>query len=117
MTDRKRIKRFIRVWIIIIVAIALLGYASFQAKNFVKGPTISVDYPKNGETVSETLLIVTGTAKNLSFITLNGNKIFTDEAGVFKEKILLSPGYNIVTIWAQDRFGRTTEKQLQITQK
>ncbi len=112
MTDRKRIKRFIRIWIIIGVLTIHLGYAAFQAQTFVKGPRINVDAPQNGQTVVSPLLNVRGSAQNLSFITLNGNKIFTDEQGMFDESILLSPGYNIVTLWAQDRFGRTTEKTI-----
>lgn len=117
MTDRKRVKRFIQIWTIIAVAIILLGYAGFQSKNFVKGPTVEIESLSDGETMNQALINVKGVAKNLSFITLNGNKIFTDEAGIFNEKIILSPGYNIVTLWAQDRFGRTTEKRLQIIYK
>lgn len=115
MTDRKRMKRFIKIWMAAGAATIIIGYAAFQAANFVRGPEITVDSPQDGASVREALLEIRGTAHNLSYLTLNGDKIFTDEAGSWSEKTLLSPGYNIVTLRAQDRFNRTTEKQLHIT--
>lgn len=117
MTDRKRITRNVKIWIVAIALLIVGGYATFQARNFVEGPLISVESPHNGIAVSEALIEIKGTAKNLSYLTLNGDKIFTDESGAFSEKTLLSPGYNIVTLRAQDRFGRTAETRLQITYK
>lgn len=115
MTDRKRITSFIKVWVAIGAILIILGYAAFQAKNLVKGPAIAVESPKDGESFSNGLIEIRGEAKNLSYLTLNGDKIFTDEKGAFDERILLSPGYNVVTLKAQDRFGRATEERLQVT--
>ncbi len=97
------------------MATVLLGYGAFQAKNFVQGPTVRIESPRDGVAVHDSFIEIRGTAKNVSYLTLNGDKIFTDEAGTFTESRLLSPGYNIVTIGAKDRFGRTSTETLHIT--
>ncbi len=40
-----------------------------------------------------------------------------DEKGNFKEEILLSSGYNAITIKASDKFGRNTEKIIEVIYK
>jgi hypothetical protein len=45
---------------------------------------------------------------------LNGRPIFIDLEGRFFEKLLLSPGYNIIELTAKDTQGRAIEKHLEI---
>lgn len=117
MTDRRKVKLLIKTWVLSGIVILILGYAVFAARDFVKGPSITIESPQNGTTSTESLIDIHGSVKNISFLTLNGNKIFTDEAGVFTEQVLLSYGYNIMTLEAKDRFGRTVEKTLQLIYK
>jgi hypothetical protein len=51
---------------------------------------------------------VTGTAKNIVKLTLNGREIHTNETGDFTHELVLENGYTILTLAAQDRFGRAT---------
>ena len=54
----------------------------------------------------------------MSFISMNEKPIFVDEGGLFEEKLLLSPGSNIIEIKAKDRFKKKLLKQLKfITSK
>jgi len=117
MTDRKRVKGFLKISLIILVVVIIGGYTMFRAKTITEGPNISVTEPINGSTVLNPLVKIIGTAKNISFINLNGAQIFTDESGNFSEEILLSNGYNIITLEAEDRFGRKTETSLKIIYK
>ena len=56
-------------------------------------------------------------AKNIKDISLNDRKIFIDEQGNFKEQLLLSYGYNVFKIKANDKFGRSVEKIVEIIYK
>jgi hypothetical protein len=103
-------------------AIVLLGaviviYSLFQGSKLLTGPVIEVKTPQNGETFSQTLIEVTGNARNISYINLNDRPIFTDKDGNFKEKLLLSPGYNIIKLDAKDKFKKYTEKKLEVILK
>jgi hypothetical protein len=117
MTDRRKVKLLVRIWIAIGAISLIVGYGAFRAKSLVEGPDIGITSPLNGATSTESLITLEGYAKNISFLTLNGNKIFTNESGMFTEKVLLSYGYNIMTLEAKDRFGRTTSKTLQLIYK
>lgn len=100
--------------VVIVVVLVVAGYALYQIKDIVLGPRITVLSPPNGTLFSEPLVEIRGTATNVSHITLNDLPIFTDSDGAFKEKLLLSEGYNIIEISAKDRFGRNTEKILEL---
>lgn len=115
MTDRRKVKRMLKVWIAVTAIVIVVGYGAFKAKNLAEGPRLEVSSPTNGYTSRTALVEIKGTAENISFLTLNGAKIFTDESGAYDESILLSPGYNVVTLEAKDRFGRTVTRELQLT--
>ena len=117
MTDRRRVKRLVKIWISLGVIAIILGYGAFKAKDLAQGPRLTISSPAEGQSFREALVSVSGTAENASFLTLNGNKIFTDESGRYSEKVLLSNGYNTMTVEAQDRFGRKVTRSLQLILK
>lgn len=92
-------------------------YSLFQAQKLINGPKIEVFSPQNGATYSQTLIEVEGRATNIAYLNMNDKPIFTDKNGYFKEKFLLSPGYNVIKLDAQDKFKKYTEKRLQIILK
>lgn len=92
----------------------ILGYTYFQMQSLVTGPIITVLEPQNGAVVTSSHIEIKGTTKNISSINLNDRLIFIDESGAFKEKLLLSPGYNIITLRAEDKFGRNTKDTLEL---
>jgi len=57
---------------------------------------------------------VTGNAKNAINLALNGREISIDKSGNFKETIALLSGYNIINITVKDKFGYVDEKNYQI---
>ena len=100
-----------------LLGLIIVGYSLFQAQKLIYGPIIDVYTPENGATYNQTLIEIEGRAKNISHINLNDRPIFTDKTGYFKEKILLSPGYNIIKLSAEDKFNKYTEKKLEIILK
>ncbi len=95
----------------------IISYSVFQASKIIMGPKINLTSPENGMTFSNALIEIEGTAKNISYLNLNGRPIFTDKNGRFNEKFLLSPGYNIIKLDARDKFKNYTEKTLELVLK
>ncbi len=95
----------------------IVGYSIFQAWKLISGPIIDIYTPQNGATYSQTLIEIEGRARNISYLNLNDRPIFTNKNGYFKEKLLLSPGYNIIKLDAKDKFKNYTEKRLEIILK
>lgn len=95
----------------------VFGYGYYRARDFLNGPVVEITSPKNGQLLASALIDVTGISKNISFLNLNGRKIFTDESGAWHEKLLASPGYNRIEVAAKDRFGRDVTKTLEVVLK
>jgi len=110
-------KTIIKVIIGFILFIIIAGYSYYEGRDFLAGPNIEITSPRNGEVTSKSLLNIQGTTKNISKLLLNDRQIFTDEEGNFNEELLLSLGYNIIEIKAEDRFERETKKTLEIIYK
>jgi|SRR3989344_1265235 len=100
------IRTYIKIAAVALFVIALLSYTSYQSRFLITGPRIKVETPENGMASDKNLVYVSGTASNVSFIYLNDRQIFTDEEGNFREILLASPGYNIMTLRAKDTLGR-----------
>lgn len=92
----------------IVCLIALASwYVHFQARFFLEGPVIVLN-DTHGIVHHETTIPITGTARNIVKLTLNGKEIHTNGAGEFTETLRLENGYTIMTMKAWDRFGRET---------
>ena len=94
----------VKVAVSVVVVGALLWYAAFQARGLIIGPTLALaDTAVTHHTRTVTL---TGTARNITALTLNDRPIFTDDHGTFREQLVLENGYTILTLRARDRYGR-----------
>ena len=112
--SRRETKFYLKAIIITVFLIILFGYGIFEVWNYATGPKIFVTSPPNGSVVSESLITIIGQGKNTKQITLNDRPIVTDETGRFSENILLSYGYNVLELKAEDRFGKKTEERLSL---
>ena len=112
MTDRRKVRRLVTIWTATLAVALIVGYGAYRAKAFAEGPKIEIESPLHGASLSAAVVEISGTAKNISFLSLNGAKIFTDESGAWKERIALSKGYNTVTVSADDRFGSKFSKTI-----
>ena len=95
----------------------MVGYTLYEIHKVVFGPKITILSPENGSLATSSEIEIIGTTKNIQDISMNDRKIFIDEQGNFKEEMLLSYGYNIITLKANDKFGKNTEKELEIIYK
>ncbi|PIR84832.1 hypothetical protein COU16_00385 [Candidatus Kaiserbacteria bacterium CG10_big_fil_rev_8_21_14_0_10_47_16] len=101
------LSKYIRIGGIILLIGLAIWYAHFQARSLLAGPQIFLDTPV--QTVQGNQIIpVRGHAENITKITLNGTTIHTDESGYFNTLLTLPAGYTIMTIHAEDRYGRET---------
>ena len=108
---------YFRLVLLILLFLSIGGYGLFQMRNLILGPVITLSTPSNGAAVSDSLIPIVGSTKNIAFISLNDRAIFIDEEGYFNEQVLLSYGYNILTLKARDKFGRETIKTLELIYK
>ncbi|MEA2112609.1 MAG: hypothetical protein U9P50_01380 [Patescibacteria group bacterium] len=106
--------KLIKIILASLIVISVLSYTYYQTKDYLKGPILELDSPKNNSTHHQNSVAIEGHAKNISFISMNGRQIFTDQSGRFSEEVILSKGINIIDIFAKDKFERENEKILNL---
>jgi len=100
--------------IALIFFLCVVGYGVFELRGVLSGPRLTILEPDEWSVSTSSLIIIRGTAPQMSKLALNGRQIFTDEKGSFVEELLLPDGYSILELVATDRLNRTVTKQLHI---
>ncbi|NCN08135.1 hypothetical protein GW944_01005 [Candidatus Parcubacteria bacterium] len=101
----------------ILIFVLLAIYAMYQARFLILGPSVTITSHEDGAVVSGPLITLEGLAKNISWISLNGRQIFTNEKGFWSEKLIVATGTSIMTVRVKDRLGRESEDEIRIILK
>ena len=105
----------IRRFIIFLSFFLIILYGIFNARNLILGPSIEIFTPPSAETETlNNIITLKGKVENMTFLSLNERLIFADTNGIFEEQLLLSPGFNIITIKARDRFKKEAQKTIKV---
>lgn len=106
-----------KFFLIIVSVLLLISYGIFNARNLIMGPKVLIFNPAENSETNENTVEIKGQAKNVAFISLNEKPISIDTEGFFSEKLLLSPGSNIIEIKAKDRFKKEILKIIKVYYK
>lgn len=111
MFSRKLIIKILTILGILIV----VGYSFFALKDVLRGPRINIIAPQSGYATTTQMIIVSGKVLRGNLFFINNATTTIDLDGNFSEQLLLSSGYNIMTLEAYDRYKRTSTKTIEIT--
>ncbi len=107
----------IKFFVVILSVLFLISYGVFNARSLITGPVIEIFSPATETETMENVITIRGRAINMIFISVNEKPIFVDKEGLFEEKLLLSPGSNIIEIRAKDRFKKEVLETIKIYYK
>lgn len=92
-----------------VFAFTVVSYGVYRFYPYMRGVELSVNNIHTGDTVTTPTLTLSGTAPRAHTLEINNSPISIDKQGNFSEPILLPDGYNIVTVSAEDAFGKSSE--------
>lgn len=98
-----------------IVAILVIIFLGSRVYGIIMGPQIVVHTPTPWQEISEGWVEVSGTIKYVSSAKINGRTLSLHTDNSFTEIIAVVPGYTILEITAQDRFGHENSVSIPIT--
>ncbi|OGI73794.1 hypothetical protein A3D42_03190 [Candidatus Nomurabacteria bacterium RIFCSPHIGHO2_02_FULL_41_18] len=107
-------KKILKILSFLAVLVLMVAYSFWGARDIIFGVKIKDVGIIRGEGEESNIVKITGRAKNAKMIILNGREISIDQAGNWSETLVLLSGYNIITVWAEDKFGYEDEKNYQI---
>ncbi|MCF7831805.1 MAG: hypothetical protein K9M36_02900 [Candidatus Pacebacteria bacterium] len=113
--SKKPIWSYISLGIGGIVAILVVIFLSSRVYGIIMGPQIVVDTPTPWQEITEGWVEVSGTIKYVSSAKINGRTLVLHTDNSFQETIAVVPGYTILEITAQDRFGHENSVSIPIT--
>ena len=88
----------------------ILAYIAVQFVPLVFAPQVVITSPiGNNIIVNSKNIFVEGNVKSTHSLTLNGDKVYIGENGVFKESLELREGINTVALEAKSIFGRSKQ--------
>lgn len=108
------IKHYITYTLVALILVVIGGYTLFQFRHIMEGPQITITNKKSGEIVTESVFTLEGSTRNLKKVEINGRQTFIDESGAFTDIILLSNGYNVITISGEDKFHHKITEKLEL---
>lgn len=96
--------------ILILFTFLVIGtYLAFQYGSFLFGPKLEVASPKEGLTISENVVQVSGKTDPYASLFINNDEVSLSISGEFKKSLYLFSGEQKVTIVAKNRFGKETK--------
>lgn len=102
---------------IIVLFSGILVFAYIKTRPIWHGVDIVLKDIRNGQKFESPSVTLNGRAKRATELRINGRAISIDENGYFTEKILIPPGYSIITAEAKDKFGNYTVESREVYNK
>lgn len=100
-----------------VVIIAFLFFIVYQLSFAVRGPSLVVDFPRDGMIVDTAEIVVRGLVDDSdTVVTINGEKINLQNGKIY-ETVRLNLGLNIVRISATNKFKKNSFTERQIIRK
>jgi len=96
---------------------AVLFFIGWQIKILTAPPVLTVKSPAENLNVTEDFVYVEGQTDREADLYVNDVKIGTDDNGVFKERVSLQDGVNILTIKAKNKMDREVSIERKISAK
>jgi hypothetical protein len=89
-----------------VVLLIILGYSLFVASPYLLGPSLTLQVPRPGETITSPTVTITGQTTRVSYLSIDDQAVPLAEDGSFTVERAYPPGYTVIVIRARDRFGR-----------
>ncbi len=94
-----------------LLILSIIGYYFWhQLSSFYSEPYLFVSSPFADEVTNNSETVVSGETEIGIILKINGEDVFVDEEGYFRENIMLQPGKNVLIIEAVNRFDKTAEE-------
>jgi len=94
-------------YLTIAIFFILAGYGCVEAWPLMRGPSLSIDSPRDNAPFPGGIVAVRGNAVRVATLTLDGAPVLHEENGNFSSTLTFPRGGSLLTFTATDRFGRT----------
>jgi transcriptional regulator with XRE-family HTH domain len=95
--------------------IGIIWYFYIETGKFSEDPRLLISKPLSNVIVKDNFTEIIGVTDIGNQVVINGQQIFVDEKGGFREKISLKSGMNELVIKSVNKFNKEVEKKIRIS--
>lgn len=106
--------RFIVVIGIILVLGAIFTYIAISVRQFTSPPNLEISAPSSDQVIKEDKVEIIGKTDEGSTIMINGQNVFIDEVGNFRQEVKLQPGLNTFEIRSINQLKKENVKIVKV---
>lgn len=99
---------------VVVLALSGFWYLYQEFRSFTAEPRLTLVTPSDGATVNGSEIDLVGLTDRGAEVWVNGQTVFVSAEGEFRERLVLRPGLNTVTITAENRFGKQAQTSVAI---
>jgi hypothetical protein len=108
------LKKTFNVFLILGLFLFIGIYTALNTKFLVRGVALEIYGIEDGKVYEVGYLDIEGNARRSVQLLINGRDVSVSQDGDFHDVLVLLPGYNIITVTAEDRFGKITKKTFEV---
>lgn len=101
--------------LLLAVVLALFAYLLFQYRGAIWNPGLTISSPKEAETATSRMVMVSGKADPNTTVTINNLPAYVTPDGSFSKEIPVFPGAVTFVVKAMNTFGKITVMERHIT--
>ncbi|MEK7447462.1 MAG: helix-turn-helix domain-containing protein [Patescibacteria group bacterium] len=98
-----------------LLVFAVLFFIGWQIKILTAPPSLTIKSPADNLNVTEDYVYVEGQTDREAELSINDVKVGTDDSGIFKERVSLQDGVNILKIKAKNKMDREVSIERKIS--
>jgi transcriptional regulator with XRE-family HTH domain len=106
--------KILTVAFVIVLVMASVGYLIWQIYSVSAAPELTVTYPSADLTIGTQSMLLRGVTQPGARVFVNAQAIRVDENGEFKEVLNFVEGNNLVTVRAENKFGKSSTVQRRV---
>jgi hypothetical protein len=114
MIEPYDIRKKIELILVATLLLIALIYGGLKAYPLLRGPSIVIYSPHDGDSVASTTFEVSGVVGRVRELTIQGRPVPIDTEGRFREILVAMSPYTILTVTATDFYGKTVTRVLRV---
>lgn len=97
-----------------LIALLCFAYLGYYLYGVISPPFLIVASPPEDFLTADSFVVITGLTEEGANVFINGEAVFTNDAGEFIKEVSLKSGINVIDISARKKYGREKVLQRQI---
>ena len=93
--------------IALVLVVGTIIYGTLRAQSFFFGPTVTILHPAPHAEIAQ-VSTLQGEVEGAAYLSVNDQRVYPNQQGVFTAELLLPAGYTVVTVYARNRRDRET---------